>query len=182
MALPSERTISIPYGARVVDLTTRADDRGAFTEVFRQEWFPGARVMVQSNLSRSRAGVLRGLHFHRRQADYWCVLEGTAFVALVDLRAGSPTERSAWWRTFDASDRLRGLYVPPGVAHGFYAVTTLRCSTWSMRRSPATTSSASRNDPDAAIPWPGADPVVSVRDASNPPMADVMGDAPACLG
>ncbi|MDH4113619.1 MAG: dTDP-4-dehydrorhamnose 3,5-epimerase family protein, partial [Actinomycetota bacterium] len=65
----------------MVDLETRDDPRGAFTEVFRQEWFPDAPAMVQSNLSRSRAGVLRGLHFHRQQADYWCLLEGTAFVA-----------------------------------------------------------------------------------------------------
>ena len=79
--------------------------------------------MVQSNLSRSRAGVLRGLHFHRRQSDYWCHLEGRAFVALLDVRAGSPTEGAAWWDTFEAGEGMRGLYVPPGVAHGFCAMT-----------------------------------------------------------
>lgn len=183
MALVPERTISIPHGAQVVDLTTRADDRGAFTEVFRQEWFPGARVMVQSNLSRSRAGVLRGLHFHRRQADYWCVLEGTAFVALVDLRAGSPTEGSAWWRTFDASEGLRGLYVPPGVAHGFYAVTDVALQYLVDEAfSGDDELGFAWNDPDVAIPWPGGDPVISARDASNPPLADVVGDAPPYLG
>ena len=70
--------------------------------------------MVQSNLSVSRAGVLRGLHFHRAQADYWCVLDGSAFVALYDLRDGSPTRGRAWWDTFDAGAGLCGLYVPPG--------------------------------------------------------------------
>ncbi|MDH5334276.1 MAG: dTDP-4-dehydrorhamnose 3,5-epimerase, partial [Thermoleophilia bacterium] len=167
----------------IVDLETRDDPRGAFTEVFRQEWFPDAPAMVQSNLSRSRAGVLRGLHFHRQQADYWCLLEGTAFVALVDLRAGSPTERSAWWETFDASEGLRGLYVPPGVAHGFYAVTDLALQ---YLVDEAFTGGdefgLAWNDPDVAIPWPSADPVVSDRDASNTSLAEALRGAPAFPG
>jgi dTDP-4-dehydrorhamnose 3,5-epimerase len=174
---------AIPHGAKVVDLTRRLDDRGVFTEVFRQEWFPGARAMVQSNLSRSREGVLRGLHFHRRQADYWCVLEGAAFVALVDLRSGSPTERSAWWRTFDASERLRGLYVPPGVAHGFYALSDVALQY--LVDEPFSGDDEfgfAWNDEDAAIPWPSSAPVTSERDASNPPLADVVKDAPAYAG
>ena len=139
--------------------------------------------MVQSNISFSRVGVLRGMHFHRRQADYWCVLDGTAFGALVDLRAGSPTERSAWWRTFDASEGLRGLYVPPGVAHGFYAVTDISLQYLVDEAfSGDDEFGFAWNDADAAIPWPGADPVVSERDASSPSLADVVGDAPACLG
>ena len=70
------------HGVHLVDLTMRVDERGSFTETFRQEWFPGAPPIVQSNLSISRAGVLRGLHVHRRQADYWCWLDGSAFVEL----------------------------------------------------------------------------------------------------
>jgi dTDP-4-dehydrorhamnose 3,5-epimerase len=139
--------------------------------------------MVQSNLSRSRAGVVRGLHFHRRQSDYWCYLEGTAFVALVDLRAGSPTEGSAWWETFDADSGLRGLYVPPGVAHGFAAVTDVALQY--LVSEPFTGDDEfgfAWNDPDAAIPWPIADPVLSERDASNPSLADVLRDPPAYPG
>lgn len=139
--------------------------------------------MVQSNLSKSRAGVLRGLHFHRRQADYWCLLEGTAFVALVDVRAGSPTERAVWWQTFEAGERLRGLYVPPGVAHGFYAVTDVALQ---YQVDAAFTGEdefgIAWNDPEVAIPWPGEDPVVSARDASNPSLAEAIGDAPAYAG
>ena len=114
------------HGVHLVDLTTRGDERGSFTETFRQEWFPGAPPIVQSNLSISRAGVLRGLHVHRRQADYWCWLDGTAFVALYDLREGSPTHRQAWTRVFDANESLVGLYIPNGVAHGFTALTDAR--------------------------------------------------------
>jgi len=136
--------------------------------------------MVQSNLSRSRAGVLRGLHFHRRQADYWCVLEGTAFVALVDLRAGSPTEQATWWQTFDAGTAMRGLYVPPGVAHGFYAVTDLALQ---YLVDAAFTGEdefgIAWDDPDLAIPWPSAEPLTSDRDASNPSLAEMLGEQPA---
>src|SRR2546422_11404064 len=83
-------------GVLLVSLTRHPDDRGSMTEVFRREWIPGAREMVQANLSRSRPNVLRGLHFHRRQADYWCILEGEALIGLSDLRRGSPTQgRSA---------------------------------------------------------------------------------------
>ena len=76
------------YQTRLVALE---DARGsAFTEVFRQQWVPGVPAMVQSNLSRTRAGGLRGLHFHRRQADYWCVLDGVA-LATLDSGAEAPT-------------------------------------------------------------------------------------------
>lgn len=171
--------IDLPDGVHVVPLTTRVDDRGSFTEVFRREWLPEAPEMVQSNLSRSRANVLRGLHYHRRQADYWCVLEGVAFVALVDLRQGSPTEGAVWWETFDASQGLHGLYVPPGVAHGFCALTDIALQ---YLVDQAFTGDDEHgiawNDPDAAIPWPIDDPTVSDRDASNPPLAEALRDAP----
>jgi dTDP-4-dehydrorhamnose 3,5-epimerase len=135
--------------------------------------------MVQSNLSRTRAGALRGLHFHRRQADYWCVLEGSAFVALVDLRAGSPTQDTVWWDAFDAARGLRGLYVPAGVAHGFLAVTDLMMQYLVDQAFTGDDEfGIAWNDPDLSIPWPHADPVVSGRDTSNPTMADVLQDRP----
>ncbi|MGH2540257.1 MAG: dTDP-4-dehydrorhamnose 3,5-epimerase family protein [Actinomycetota bacterium] len=170
----------MPRGARLVDLSTTDDERGAFTEVFRQEWFSGLPAMVQSNLSVSRAGVLRGLHFHRRQADYWCVLEGSAFVALVDVRAGSPTQGRSWWDTFDAGTGLRGLYVPPGVAHGFFALTDMRLQYLVDRAFTGDDEFGfAWNDPSTGIPWPASDPIVSERDASNPSLAEALVDPPA---
>ena len=109
-------------GVVLVPLEWNRDDRGAFAELFRQEWVPGAPPMVQANLSRSRAGVLRGMHFHKEQADFWILLEGRQFVALYDLRPSSPTSGQKLELSLDAQAELRGLYVPPGVAHGFYAV------------------------------------------------------------
>jgi dTDP-4-dehydrorhamnose 3,5-epimerase len=171
------------HGVRVIDLTTRGDERGAFTETFRQEWFPEASAMVQANLSRSRAGVLRGLHFHGAQADYWCLLEGTAYVALIDLRAGSPTQRSTWTVNMDAARAMQGIYIPAGVAHGFYAVTDValqylvdRGFTGDDERGVAW------DDPDLKITWPSAQPTLSARDRSNPSLADVLRDPPAFHG
>jgi dTDP-4-dehydrorhamnose 3,5-epimerase len=139
--------------------------------------------MVQSNLSRSRAGVLRGLHFHRRQADYWCFIEGRAFVALVDVRTGSPTEGRAWWQGFDASAGLRGVYVPPGVAHGFRALTDVALQY--VVDEPFTGRDefgVAYDDPELAIPWPGEAPIVSERDRSNPSLAEVMAADPPAFG
>ena len=112
-------------GVEVRELRRLGDERGSFAETYRREWLPAdAGEMVQSNLSRSNAGVLRGMHFHRRQADYWVVLEGRAFVALFDLRSGSPTQGERLELEMDGESPV-GLYIPPGVAHGFAARTDL---------------------------------------------------------
>src|SRR5213593_3765651 len=87
--MPDGTTID---GALLQPLAAHPDERGSFSEIFRQSWIGGPPAMVQANLSRSRAGVLRGLHFHREQADFWIPLSGTVFVALYDLREDSPTE------------------------------------------------------------------------------------------
>ncbi len=135
--------------------------------------------MVQANLSESRQEVLRGLHFHRRQADYWCVLSGTAFVGLFDLRAGSPTEgKKAELRLASEEDRL-GLYLPAGVAHGFYAETELVLQY--LVDAPFTGEDEfglAWDDPDVGMAWPSAEPILSERDRSNPPLAEILANAP----
>jgi dTDP-4-dehydrorhamnose 3,5-epimerase len=136
--------------------------------------------MVQANLSVSRQHVVRGMHFHRRQADYWCVLDGEAFVALHDLRRGSPTEGIGWSDRFAASDGLRGLYVPPGVAHGFCAITDMRLHYLvdAYFEDAADEFGFAWNDADAAISWPETSPLLSARDRANPSLADASTDAP----
>ena len=163
------------HGVQLVDLTTRGDERGSFTETFRQEWFPGAPPIVQSNLSISRAGVLRGLHVHRRQDDYWCWLDGTAFVALYDLREASPTHRRAWTRVFDANESLVGLYIPNGVAHGFTALTDARLQYMVDGYFTGDDEQGfAWDDPEAAITWPVTDPVLSDRDREAGSLAEML--------
>jgi dTDP-4-dehydrorhamnose 3,5-epimerase len=118
------------------------------------------------------------MHFHRRQWDYWFALSGTAFVALVDLREGSPTELvTASFRL--SEDEPAGLFIPPGVAHGFYAETG-----FAMVYLVDTYFDASDelgvawDDPGLGIDWPASDPILSERDRRNPSLADIRRDPP----
>lgn len=164
-------------GAQRFQLVPHADDRGSLTETYRRDWIPGGREAVQANLSWSRAGVLRGLHWHRRQADYWCVLSGIAHVRLVDLREGSPTRLAVGAIRIDAGEQRFGLAIPPGVAHGFYAETELLLQ---YLVDAAFTGEdefgLAWDDPALGIDWPSAEPILSERDRSNPPLSEVLAD------
>ena len=161
-------------GVVLVPLSWMGDDRGAFTELFRGSWLPGAPPMVQANLSRSRAGVLRGMHFHRKQADFWVLLSGKQFVALYDLRPDSPTSGRSLELPIDADREMRGLYVPPGVAHGFYAETDVQLLYLVDRYYTGEDEHGiAWNDPRLGITWPNADPILSDRDRANPPLSEV---------
>ncbi|MDQ4134165.1 MAG: dTDP-4-dehydrorhamnose 3,5-epimerase, partial [Actinomycetota bacterium] len=106
----------------VVTPTVHADERGYFVENYRRAWFPDRREMVQGNRSDKRASTVVGLHYHLHQADYWYVTRGRAMVVLHDLREGSPTEGATLH--MEIGERFeRGVYIPPGVAHGFAALT-----------------------------------------------------------
>jgi len=168
-------------GAFLVPLPRFPDDRGWFSESFRQEWLPGGRPMLQGNLSLSRAGVLRGLHFHLRQADYWWVSRGRMLAALFDLRAGSPTEGERLEvRLGDGSDGpAHGLYVPPGVAHGFFAETDVLMQYLVDNVYDGGDEFGVRlDDPAIGIAWPAPDPVLSQRDTGNPSLAEVLRNPP----
>jgi dTDP-4-dehydrorhamnose 3,5-epimerase len=163
---------------RRISLEPRIDDRGAFVESFRRSWVPADTPPLQANISRSRAGVLRGLHYHRRQWDYWMPVAGSAFVALVDLRSGSPTELRTATVTVSA-DEPNGLFVPPGVAHGFYAQTDyamvyLVDATFD----PSDEFGVAWNDPALKIGWPATDPILSERDRANASLPDIRRDPP----
>jgi dTDP-4-dehydrorhamnose 3,5-epimerase len=157
----------------VVDLTSHADERGSVAEVYRESWPSSARPMVQVNLSISRSGVLRGLHFHREQSDYWVPVAGTAFVALFDLRRGSPTAGAkAELRIGDKA--RRALLIPPGVAHGFYAESDLRLLYFvDAYYTGEDEFGLAWDDPEVGIEWPTRDPVLSARDRSNPSFQDI---------
>ena len=167
-------------GVEAFALDGRPDDRGMLTEIFRSAWLPGRAPFVQANVSVSRAGVLRGLHFHRIQADYWVVLDGRAFVALVDLRSGSPTDAATTELRIDTGDRRLALYVPPGVAHGFYAETPVTLLYLVDREFTGDDEfGLAWDDPGAAIRWPNARPILSERDRGNPPLSTARAHAPA---
>jgi dTDP-4-dehydrorhamnose 3,5-epimerase len=157
------------------------DERGSFSEIWRQSWLEQlpepsghALEMRQANVSRSAAGVLRGLHVHRRQADLWVVLEGRPFVALVDVRPALDGRGPVQVHTVEASAG-DAFFLPEGVAHGFYApepLTLVYLVTTEYDGSDEL--GFAWDDPSVAIPWPARDPIVSGRDAAAPPLSELL--------
>ena len=139
--------------------------------------------MLQANLSVSAPGVLRGMHFHRRQWDVWVPLEGTAFIALTDLRTGSPVQGQSRTEVVDAAAGLRALVVSPGVAHGFCALGPVELLYLVTAEYDGTDEHGFRwDDPDAGIDWPLASPVLSPRDREAGLLAAILADPPPFLG
>ena len=162
-------------GVQTVQLQPFGDDRGRFMETFRKEWFPQANWdRLQSNRSDSAAGVLRGLHYHFKQVDYWLAMRGRIRVGLVDLRRSSPTYLAA--ASLDMGEEaLLGLFIPEGVAHGFAALTdcTLMYIVNNYYDGGADEYGIAWNDPQADIDWGIATPALSQRDQNNPLIADI---------
>jgi dTDP-4-dehydrorhamnose 3,5-epimerase len=166
--------MKLPTGVQVHPMTTHADSRGEFTEIFREEWRTGLSL-VQWNLVRNRKGVLRGPHVHLIHDDYLMVVDGRSRVGLRDLRKGSDTEGLS--ATLDVgSDELMALVIPAGVLHGFYfpepsthvyAVTHY----WD----PVNDEYGCRwDDPGLGIDWGVSDPILSDKDRSLPPLAELV--------
>jgi dTDP-4-dehydrorhamnose 3,5-epimerase len=167
-------------GVRRFDLSPHEDPRGSLTELYRRSWVADGREAVQANLSRSVAGVLRGLHWHRRQADYWCVLTGIGHVRLVDLREGSPTRLETASIRIDADERRVGLAIPPGVAHGFFAETELLLLYLVDGEFTGEDEfGLAWDDPALGLSWPSGSPILSERDRANPSVDEVLRDPPA---
>lgn len=160
--MAERRELEIP-GVVLFTPQVHEDERGSFMEILREE--DAGVSFVQANHSISRAGVLRGLHYHRHQSDAWYVLSGTARVGLADLRTDDG--RSI---TVDLSgDEPQVLYLPPGVAHGFYAVTDLDLIYLVTHHYDNTDEFSVRwDDPALAVPWDAEDPILSERDRTAP--------------
>lgn len=155
-------------GIQLVDPQVFGDERGYFVETYRREWIPSGREMIQANRGDRVAGCVVGLHYHLHQADYWYVPAGRALVALHDLRASSRTDGASLTLELGDGDH-RGVYIPPGVAHGFCAITDLTI-TYLVDRyyDPADELGVAWDDPVLGIEWPTRAPVLSPRDAQNP--------------
>ena len=155
---------------------TFADSRGAFTELWRASLTREVtdEAFVQSNRSRSAERVLRGMHFHRRQADLWVVSSGRALVAACDLRAvgedgGSPTTELHELASGDC------IFLPRKVAHGFLAIEPMELIYFVTNEYDGSDELGfAWDDPEAGIAWPIDDPILSERDTQNPPLRTVL--------
>jgi len=129
--------------------------------------------MVQSNRSDKTAGTVVGLHYHLHQADYWYFTRGSALVVLHDLREGSPTDGATLCLEMGDEDG-RGVFIAPGVAHGFSALTDLTITYLvDQYYNPDDELGVAWDDPALAVDWRVADPVLSDRDTKNPTRADI---------
>jgi dTDP-4-dehydrorhamnose 3,5-epimerase len=178
---PSAGSSVLP-GVHHGHLTSHGDVRGAFTELWRaSNPAGGADPFVQANLSTSSPGVLRGLHLHRRQLDFWVVVGGRAFVALVDARglvSGASATTIVETRELGRNDWV---VIPAGVAHGFLALEALQLLYLVTNEYDGSDELGfAWDDPAVGVPWPAVSatsdgrPIVSQRDASNPSLAEVV--------
>jgi dTDP-4-dehydrorhamnose 3,5-epimerase len=156
------------------------DDRGAFLEWFRQDALAAAvghdLAFAQANCSVSRRGVIRGIHYAEvppGQAKYVTCARGAVLDVVVDLRVGSPTFGNWEAVRLDDVDR-RALYLGEGLGHAFCAleddsVVMYMCSSAYNPRAEHTVHPL---DPDLAIAWPVADPLLSPRDFVAPTLRE----------
>ncbi|MDP8937055.1 MAG: dTDP-4-dehydrorhamnose 3,5-epimerase family protein, partial [Actinomycetota bacterium] len=146
---------------------------GRFVETYRRSWFPTGREMVQGNRSDKQAGSLVGLHYHLHQADYWYFTTGRARVVLHDLREGSPTDRNTLALDMGDDDE-RGVFIPPGVAHGFAALTDLTITYLVDQYYNAEDElGVAWDDSSIGAQWGVTNPILSTRDQSNPGRAEI---------
>ena len=153
------------------------DARGFFLETYHQQKFSDLGihdVFVQDNHSRSAKGTLRGLHYQLRhpQAKLCRVVEGEVLDVAVDIRIGSPTF-GKWASVSLSAERQNQIFVPQGFAHGYVALSDsvqflYKCSDF---YDPTSEYGIIWNDPDLAISWGVANPLVSEKDAKYSTLA-----------
>jgi dTDP-4-dehydrorhamnose 3,5-epimerase len=165
-------------GVTIVDPSLHGDERGVFVETYRREWLPLGREMLQSNRADRQQGCVVGLHYHLHQADYWYVPFGTARVVLHDLRVGSPTDGATLTLDIgaraDGSHDHRGVFIPPGVAHGFASLSDMTITYLvDSYYNPEDELGVAWDDPEIAADWGLVEPILSNRDLKNPRRADL---------
>jgi dTDP-4-dehydrorhamnose 3,5-epimerase len=168
-------------GALLFRPTPHADERGFFCRTFDAEVTREAGIdpaaFAQDSVSRSRQGVVRGMHVRRGRGEAKLVRcsYGKIFDVVVDLRSGSATYLNC--ESFELSDVEQvTLYVPAGCAHGFQALTDPADVSYRIDRphDPAEDVSIAFDDPDLAIPWPLPVTRMSQRDRAAEPLATAL--------
>jgi dTDP-4-dehydrorhamnose 3,5-epimerase len=154
------------------------DDRGYFREGFKASEFAAAglpTVFTQDNTSRSKRGVVRGLHFQtdpRGQGKLVTVTQGAVLDVAVDVRQGSPTY-GQWFGVELTAENALSLWIPVGFAHGFsvlsdHADLVYKCTD---EFSGVHDGGIAWNDPDIAVDWRVAEPIISEKDALLLPLS-----------
>lgn len=169
-------------GCVVIEPDVFEDARGFFYETWNAERFAAAGLpekFVQSNVSSSAKGVLRGLHYQwpRPQGKLVTVLEGEVWDVAVDIRWGSPTF-GQWEKVLLSAKNRRQIWIPEGFAHGFtvlseVAMFSYLCTDVYVKEADA---GVRWNDPAIGVDWLVESPVLSDNDTHAPLLADIAED------
>jgi dTDP-4-dehydrorhamnose 3,5-epimerase len=161
-----------------IEPVVHGDERGFFLESYRRNALAELGVedeFVQDNHSRSRQGVVRGIHYQPGMAKLIRCVRGAILDVLVDLRRGSPT--FGRWQGFELNDRThRILYCPDGFGHGFCVLSEIADVAYktSIYYDPQAEGGFRYDDPDVAIEWPSEiELVASARDSGAPLLREI---------
>jgi dTDP-4-dehydrorhamnose 3,5-epimerase len=163
----------------LIEPTVFYDERGFFMEVYKYSEFLASGIrerFLQDNHSRSRKGVLRGLHYQnppKAQGKLVWVIVGEVFDVAVDIRKGSPTY-GKWVGVLLSAENKRILYVPPGFAHGFCVLSDVAEVVYKVSEEYDANCEAGIiwNDPEIGIVWPIKEPILSPKDTKWPPLKE----------
>jgi dTDP-4-dehydrorhamnose 3,5-epimerase len=165
-------------GAFVLEPTVHGDQRGFFLETFRRSELEEVGLeaeFVQDNQSRSRRGIVRGMHFQPGMAKLIRCARGSIFDVIVDIRRGSPS--FGRWEGFELDDTThRQLYCPDGFAHGFCVLSEFADVAYktSSYYAPELESGFAYDDPEVGIAWPqDVELSASPRDAGAPSLSEL---------
>ena len=166
----------------VIEPTVFGDHRGYFMETYNQKEFEEASldmIFVQDNESRSKKGVLRGLHFQKTkpQGKLVRVIEGEVFDVAVDLRRSSKTF-GQWYGVLLTAENKKQFYVPEGFAHGFVVLSETATFVYKCTQlyDPTDEGGLMWNDPEIGIDWPlpkEMEVLLSEKDQKNPSLKDL---------
>jgi dTDP-4-dehydrorhamnose 3,5-epimerase len=166
----------------LIEPTVHGDERGFLVETFRERELAELGIdvgFVQDNHSRSRGPVLRGIHMQRGQAKLVRCPQGRIWDVAVDLRPDSPTYKRWEGHELDGESH-RQLFVPAGFGHGFCLLSDEADVLYRLSDyyDPELELGVAWDDPELAIEWPISDPVLSDRDRSSPPLAEIAAELP----
>ncbi len=155
------------------------DQRGYFLESFRVSWLEDQGIstrFIQDNISRSKKGTLRGMHYqlHTPQAKLVMAARGEVLDIAVDVRKGSPTY-GKWVSCLLTEENRRVMFIPEGFAHGFQVISEsadfmYKCSNY---YDPSAERGINALDPDLDLPWYDIDPITSDRDDRLPKLLNL---------
>lgn len=168
-------------GILILEPRLFSDERGWFYESYQQNRYLDAGIppLLQDNISLSKQGCLRGLHYqlpHSQGKLVWA-LRGTVWDVMVDIRRSSPTYKK-WFGITLSAEQPKQIYIPPGFAHGFCVLSSeaefaYKCTEYYH---PASEHGIIWNDPELAIEWPITNPILSNKDQQYPSLREMTHD------